>query len=94
MPGQLDSRLHVRVGGRALARVVEQQREHQDLGMLDFGQQLAERPAGAPQVFRCDDGVFVHRVAMVEIADDQAFDAFHLRKNRREDARLVHPADR
>src|SRR5260370_18622305 len=67
---------------RAFADIVQQQCEPQKLRLRGFVQKTLQTPVvwlGAARKIadglKCDEGMFVHRVAMVEIALDQAVDA-------------------
>ena len=86
-------------GGRALAGVVEQEREGEDAGLLDLRQQVAEAAAPgvgggaqAPEILQGDEGVLVHGVAMEEVADHEALDLLEFGKDRGEHAGIVHGA--
>ena len=68
-------------------------------GLFDLGQQIAEAAAPAvvggaqaPEILQRDQGVLVHGVAMVEIADHQALDLFELGKDGGQHAGFVHGA--
>ena len=80
-----------------LAQVVEQQREGEQRRLVDLGEQLGERSrrgivrrAQAPQAFDRPQGVLVHGVAVVEVADDQALDPSPLREHGLQHAGLMH----
>ena len=78
---------------RALARVVEEHGEEEDRRVLDLAQELLVALLHAPEILHGDDGVLVDGVAVVEIADHQALDAFELGEERGQGAGLVHPPD-
>ena len=78
--------------GRAFTGIVEQGRQNQRAGLGHFGKQIGERGAGAPELLHGHHGVLIHRVAMVEIANHQALGGIQLRKDRAQQAGLVHGA--
>jgi hypothetical protein len=85
----------------ALADVVQEDGELQDLGLAellgDAPELLQPRVVGVAQGLEAvqqDEGMFIHRVAMVVIELDQAGDPGELRKVRGQDAKLVHLPER
>src|ERR1017187_9575676 len=84
----------LRAARAPLARVVEQQREQQQRRLLHFPQQVPVPAIGLPQIGQRHQRVLIHRVAMVEVPHHQALHACQLRKQRRQNTRLVHPPHR
>ena len=82
--------------GRSLPDVVKEQSRDEQVDVIGFGGQIAERvlfPAAQfEHGFDGDEGVLVDRIAMVEIADDQRFNFAQLRENGFERVRLMHGA--
>ena len=84
---------------RPLAHVVEQQREHDQLGLFQLRERAREPPArgrarvGIGQVRQVADGhegVLVDRVLVIEVADDPAVDLPELGEHAPEQPVLVH----
>ena len=84
------------VPGR-FAYVVKQQRAEQQRGLFHFRQQIGVtldgRLAGSAQArqnLQRHQRVLVHRVAMIEVAYDQAFDLRHFGEDGAQHAGIVH----
>ena len=83
----------------ALAHVVKQKSAVQHGGFVQLRQQIAvaldgriARPAQIGQYLQSDQGMLIHRVAMIEVAYDQALDLRHFGKDSAQHASIVHAA--
>ena len=99
--GQLDALAGVFAGAAALAGVVQQQGEQEEVEAVDFGEQLREALlvvvrglAQAVHVVDGEEGVLVDGVAVIAVADDQGVDAVELGDEHFQHAESVHGAER
>ena len=97
--GELDALAGVFAGAAALAGVVEQQREQEEIEAVDFRQQLRKAVfvvvrglAQAVDVVDGEEGVLVDGVAVVAVADDEGVDAVELGDEHLQHAESVHGA--
>ena len=79
---------------------MQQQREIEQRGLLQFLQQFGKSPVPfrfrflqTMQMFNREERMFVHGVAMVEISHHQGFDPFELRQQERQQPQRVHRAE-
>ena len=97
--GQFDALAGVLAGAAALAGVVQQQGQQEEVEAIDFGQQLREALfvvvrglAQAVHVVDGEEGVLIDGVAVVAVADDEGVDAVELRDEHLQNAERVHGA--
>src|SRR5580700_11076595 len=83
----------------AFARVMKQQSEAQQGQVFDLRKNFGKAAMRGilvrgefGELFDSDQGVFVHGIAMVEVRNNQAKDAFPLRKHGRQESGVVHDA--
>ena len=99
--GQLDALAGMLAVAAALAGVVQQQREQEQIEAVDLRQQLRQalfvvvrRLAQAVHVVDGQEGVLVDGVAVIAVANDQRVDAVELGNQHLQHAERVHGAQR
>ena len=98
--GQLDALLRMLAGAAALAGVVQQQGEKEEIDAIDFREQLREAllvlvggRAQAVDVVDDQEGVLVDGVAVVAVANDERVDAVEFGNQHLKHAERVHGAE-
>ena len=98
--GQLDALLRMLAGAAALAGVVQEQGEEEEVEAIDFRQQLGEAllvlvggRAQGVDVVDDEEGVLVDGVAVIAVADDERVDAVELGDEHFQNAERVHGAE-